>query len=633
MEPSKQEITSTASKPRSMLLRFPPETRLQILEEVLSTTELVFAWNWASRQQEQTTQHPVHNDLAIFRVCRQITNGIGQQWLGSVLLRFKDLPTMMDKLSALAPDELSRIRHVRIPGTRLEFLLEDGLRQVFLDIAFTPKLLPALRLDTLTVLADHNPAVAYDMLNHLIAHGSGWRELRYITQDSAMLAFGATTLPGNFDCVREPQPKYWNGIILQRDGLTSGASVTIYRSTKPAAGSVMFPEVREAFNQTPTDPEEITNFGLHGDPAIMLDCDARCKGLLVIVKRGAGADLAPQNEPPYHKQDIRHSVGDITWAEIRLHHINTDDESGYETDDDDFHERCLHELRADMAKGDEEMYPKHRYNGEDWAEESDPEDSDFEESGFDGPGSDGFDPDGSGADPDGSDPDESGSDESGSDESESDESDSDEFGSDGSDSDDDNNVQTLTDGYDGGDNNVQASPDGHGTGDSNVQPFLNRSNNGVWVVRPLPGHENAGVWDVQPLRNDYNGGELHDQPLPNGHVQPLPDFYDAGDWNGQPIYDAYNAGDGNVQPLSNTYDNVDRSLQPLPNNFRPFPENHDSDGLNAVGWDPMDWSYKDWPYTEWSYTDWPYTDRLYVDCPCVRWDPMDWPYVDWWSGC
>lgn len=261
---------------------------------------------------------PASNSLAILRTCRLIKQEAEGLWLGQVLFNFFNPEDMLNKLSELPPTALSQIRHVRVGGDSVVLtpIDDEYSEDEYYRFVWAIKLLPGLCLDTLTVLgpSTSNGILAYDTLDGLIKHGNGWKELRFITRYSDMFAFEKMD-----PYRRRPQPSTWNDILIQRDGLDSGASVTIYRSTQcDAPGAVLNPETRQLFEQKPpSSPEDLEKFGVEEDKQL-LDMTENGKAFLVVVKRGRQAQILEQVDPAhFHERDIRHWARDMTWTEIR----------------------------------------------------------------------------------------------------------------------------------------------------------------------------------------------------------------------------------------------------------------------------------------------------------------------------
>jgi hypothetical protein len=261
---------------------------------------------------------PAPNALAILRTCRQINQEAEPLWLSQVLFSFENPEDLLDKLSALAPTTLSQIRHVRTGGrpVMLQPIGDDD--DVYYRLVWVLKLLPGLQLDKLTVLGLSLGEIAYDTLEGLVKHGTGWRELHFITPNSAMLGFGRKDMFMADPYWRRPQPSTWNEILFQRDGVNSGASVAVYRSTQSdVPGAVTNPHTRQIFEQKVSSLENLENFGVMEDEELLAETE-KGKELLVIVKRGRSANIVERDGPPYEsEEDIRQWAQGMTWAEIR----------------------------------------------------------------------------------------------------------------------------------------------------------------------------------------------------------------------------------------------------------------------------------------------------------------------------
>ncbi|KAF2874873.1 hypothetical protein BDV95DRAFT_656595, partial [Massariosphaeria phaeospora] len=261
------------------------------------------------------------HSLALLYACKQITQEIGSHWIGWVLCNFQSPESLLDILTELPSAKVAAIRHVRVNGRPVMLSLPHD--DVYYRLTWILKLVPHLQLDTLTVLGGSannisgGPAqVDYNTLNGLIRHGTGWKELHYITPNSSILSFQKTE---RFRKVylRQPQPDAWRSALFQRDGPNSGASVTIYRSKTGTPGSILNHHEKEIFEQN-VAPQHLEDFGLEKDP-VLISPGERQKEVLIIVKRGRDADIMEEvSKPPYDQTyDIRALAEDKTWSEIR----------------------------------------------------------------------------------------------------------------------------------------------------------------------------------------------------------------------------------------------------------------------------------------------------------------------------
>ncbi|KAH8431055.1 uncharacterized protein LDX57_008716 [Aspergillus melleus] len=115
---------------------------------------------------------------------------------------------------------------------------------------------------------------------------------------------------------RKPQPSTWTRELAQRDGVDSGASVKIYRSTKcRTLCSVINPNAREVFEQKPPSGEALDSFGFEIDP--LSHPDQVSKEILVIIRRGKHAHNVENVTVPPHEQDIRQWSGGMDWEGIK----------------------------------------------------------------------------------------------------------------------------------------------------------------------------------------------------------------------------------------------------------------------------------------------------------------------------
>ena len=296
-----------------MLLQLPRELRDQIYTCLFASTRFTFG----KRPKSLITgkmMKPAPNGLAILRTCRQINQEAGDLWLRHVLFSFESSEYLLDKLSTLPSTTLSQIRHVRTGGRPLMLRPIGDIDDVSYRLVWVLKLLRGLRLDKLTVLGPSSGGMAYDTLDGLIRYGNGWRELRFITPNSTMIALPEFEMSMGYGYRRKRQPGTWDEVVRQRDGASSGASITVYRSTQSGVpGTVTNSRTRQIFEQKVSSQED-----LETEDEELLKEPERGKELLVVVKRGRAADIAEQDRPPYNRNaDLRRWAHGMTWAEIR----------------------------------------------------------------------------------------------------------------------------------------------------------------------------------------------------------------------------------------------------------------------------------------------------------------------------
>lgn len=278
---------------------------------------------------------PAPNSLTFLRVCRRVNGEIGDSWMDQVLFSFRDTKLMLEKLGTLRPSTLAKLRHMRITGREPILEVERNYQTTHhFGWAEMFKLLPGLCLDRLTVLGDHPPSSSVNLaiVDELVRHSDGWKELYFVSHDSTILEF-------------HTQPVYWwrpeahsaprlaniDSALVTRDGPT--ASVSIYRSIHEAENGRMItePATRETISCFPTWPIEEAERIAAMDPLEMK------KEVLVVARRGRGVGCAVKPLPsniqnvkviPRRKMyDIRHDgvkvdtykhVDDYEWTPLHL---------------------------------------------------------------------------------------------------------------------------------------------------------------------------------------------------------------------------------------------------------------------------------------------------------------------------
>ncbi|CAN9179620.1 unnamed protein product [Alternaria alternata] len=206
---------------------------------------------------------PAPHSLALLRVSRQIHIETRDIWLQRVTFNFEDPQTMLNRLSELPDSTVSKIRHLRLIGSPMMRYLK-GFDDLMYRHESIFQLLPALRLDCLTVFAVAAAAPEYDAITNLINRGNGWKELRYVTRSSRMLGFSPSRSHGSRetgDICRQPQPRFWNKRLSNRDGEDSGSVVQVFRATEENdCTSVLDTNRREPFEQNPQE-HQLEGFG------------------------------------------------------------------------------------------------------------------------------------------------------------------------------------------------------------------------------------------------------------------------------------------------------------------------------------------------------------------------------------
>ncbi|KKA23931.1 hypothetical protein T310_2023 [Rasamsonia emersonii CBS 393.64] len=348
------DADTNTDEPATRFILLPAEIRLFIYDFVFASTRLTFG----KRVMDNTnTAHaarikrPRSNSLALLRVCRLIYRETRDLWLNLVLFNFEDPRTLLDKLTPLSAATVSKIRRLRVWAESLWFQTdlqpeEGGIEALIQNLeqgggtearavlsyslAAILKLVPALRLDVLTVFCSSDDRTAWQTLTALVKKGNGWRQLNFVTPNSAPLMWALIHQreepDEEGDRYRIGLPITWEEHLYRRDGgEKSGASVTIYRRTTPdtttttadattTTPSILCPEARQLFNE-----DDILE-------------------LLVVVKRGRNANIAePETLSAVDLDDIRAWSQGMDWTEIReraLSMSESDDAGEWDVDDD-----------------------------------------------------------------------------------------------------------------------------------------------------------------------------------------------------------------------------------------------------------------------------------------------------------
>ncbi|TGJ85810.1 hypothetical protein E0Z10_g2956 [Xylaria hypoxylon] len=227
---------------------------------------------------------------------------IGYKWMHYVLFNFASCSSMFDKLSALPLDAVAEIRHVRvcdIPHEKSLILLDQPVFTVL-------KQLPCLQLDRLTVLGGDDARGAYRTIEYLVVDGSGWKELHYISKNSAVLS--ESIRPSTDHTLLRLQPSRWQQKLEDRDGALAKPLVTIYKSTKPGSvGLVVHPETRHILEQSTTEDHH-PNDDEHDRDEEHERHDELDKEIHIVVKRGTGVfykqRMVYQRDKPFPLEDM-----------------------------------------------------------------------------------------------------------------------------------------------------------------------------------------------------------------------------------------------------------------------------------------------------------------------------------------
>lgn len=284
----------------------PHEIRLEIYSQVFYSTRLSFGKRFGtSRTGTYVTLHPAPTSLSLLRVCRRINSEIGHSWIGQVLLSFEDAETMLGKLSALEPSVLTKLRYMRVSGSPPSLWLGGDTGTIRHGWPNMLKVLPGLCLQRLTIVGDVSYLSDLSELSTLLKHSNGWKELYYLTHNSAILEYtNQMRYPLRRAAERHDPPKVltFDSRLVSRDGST--ASVSIYRSINAAEHGLMIskPTARERFSGRASEPCDKRG---GGHIAALTKHEETRKDVLFVVRRGEGVDYAVKPGSCLVPNDIR----------------------------------------------------------------------------------------------------------------------------------------------------------------------------------------------------------------------------------------------------------------------------------------------------------------------------------------
>ncbi|RMJ14400.1 hypothetical protein CDV36_005952 [Fusarium kuroshium] len=311
IHPPSQPDPTLYQQRQSTLFRLPQELRLKIYEYIFSPKRL--QWRFRKSGPAARPKNKPRHTLALIQTCRRVRDDLGDSWLSQVHLTFRKPDIMLDMLTELPVSSLSSIRHVRVTAESVLTQPPPGrTRTELYFLSALLKLLPGLRLDTLTVQAT-SPFLTFagsEIVDELISGSSGWKELYYITREVTLLGYRNPTVR------RHAQPEHWQRMMDDRDGTETKPSVTIRRSPHLIMddNTTLISEQDTPGNWT----DEIT---LGANPNFNLYEKRKDKrGIMVVVKRGVGVDYQEKEGSPLLEKDIRRDAPGMRWQEIQYIH-------------------------------------------------------------------------------------------------------------------------------------------------------------------------------------------------------------------------------------------------------------------------------------------------------------------------
>ncbi|KAK1065851.1 hypothetical protein LTR74_007565 [Friedmanniomyces endolithicus] len=300
----------------SRLMQLPQELRDLIYAFVFCSSRFSHGKRAVSRKKLRSVV-PANRfkALSLLRTCRRVHVEVGNQWLAQVLFHFEDPEALLDKLGSVNDTVRRLIRNVRTSG--LPLLVSRDNDHVCYQTAQILNLLPGLNLDKLTILGGTPAPLSYNTLDMLIRYSVGWKELRFLSHDSESLGYACTLDVKSYDgYLRQPQPITWQAALEHRDGPASRPSVMVYCSTDSTPGSLIDPNKAIVFTQTYGANESSRSYGMVED-SILMAASEPAKEVMVIVKRGVGADYDGKKPPRLFKYDGRKGHAARAWEGVK----------------------------------------------------------------------------------------------------------------------------------------------------------------------------------------------------------------------------------------------------------------------------------------------------------------------------
>ena len=191
----------------------------------------------------------------------------------------------------------------------------------YYPLSLSLRFIPSLQLDVLTVLeSSMAPLYQHHVIDTLIKHSSGWKELRYIGQSSMVLAYAQNSIGRCHDEVGTTQPSNWQRAMIDRDG-DSQPSVVIYRSkagcSQPSGSQMNDPSYWELYEQ---QVQFSDNDGLELLAVLNKDVGPRNdlhREVLVIVRRGEGVKYSREEDASSGPYIIRPEIRGKSWEQTR----------------------------------------------------------------------------------------------------------------------------------------------------------------------------------------------------------------------------------------------------------------------------------------------------------------------------
>jgi len=280
-----------STNPPKTLLTVPLEIRQSIYKELFKSATV--------RHGLETTDS---THASLLRVCHQIHDEAKEYFLPNITLHFRSTSVMLDCLTAMSPEIISKLRYMRVQAFPF-YSPEESSTYCF---SFLLPLFKGLQLNLLTVEDVYHPGDWFaDVPSYYFAQGLlqslGWKELHYIFPDTDFIASARDRRNE-----RVAQPEGWN---KNPEIVKKKVTVTMFIANEPnVAGMAEDPNTRSEYIGIPAHL-------LSNEPVNTLDrgiTDER--EVLVVARREEGAHVQDGSELD---DGVKEMFSNKTWKEIK----------------------------------------------------------------------------------------------------------------------------------------------------------------------------------------------------------------------------------------------------------------------------------------------------------------------------
>ncbi|KAB5576382.1 hypothetical protein GE09DRAFT_1185116 [Coniochaeta sp. 2T2.1] len=320
--PAAFSVANVYKQDASPLFRLPQELRDQIYDLVFSAHQFVFTEPhrkvaWEARPRED------RHALSLLLSCRRARDDIGDTWISKAWFDFLLPIALLNGIADIPFRKRSMIRLllIRCPAVVVIPPNADVEKRVY-SLSAALKMLPGLSLDLLVVqgtsytdddfLYGSGPTVDYTIVDELIAESDGWKVLHFLCPDSFILCWKAMgSVLGHIG----PQPQVWNKVLMDKDGNSKNASVTIHRHTESRSDRPISEICTPYHQELPRGVSE-ANYPYVED-TFLIQPDQQMNEMHIVARRGEGVVYEVDPSSPWLYFDIREDYPGMSWRQIR----------------------------------------------------------------------------------------------------------------------------------------------------------------------------------------------------------------------------------------------------------------------------------------------------------------------------